>query len=299
MTTLRCPLADDEVLIFLHVPKTSGLSFGNNIQQQFRTEEVLISYTWGFFDDAPPDVLATYRLFCGHAMYSQIPQNGSRKPVFITILRDPVERALSFYAHVRRMNKSQYPEMARYVSFEEFLNNPRTHKEISNTMTRYIAGKPPEPADELDVAKAHLEAMPFFGLQDRFEDSVRLMNYTFAWERSFGVGDRNINPKRPTRDTISPDALAQVEAINQQDIALYNFARTIFARRYEQMLRETNRRPPEIRNDRPQLKRAIFSTVTTEERHGPVVVVWLKALYRYFVPTKARLWLRNLREPTR
>jgi hypothetical protein len=81
--------------LYLHVPKTGGVSFRSVLENGFAAGEVLhVSDTRGFAD-TPPAALARYRFVHGHFTFDQIAHlDGFVK---IVTLRDPVERCLSTY----------------------------------------------------------------------------------------------------------------------------------------------------------------------------------------------------------
>src|SRR5260370_13102886 len=94
-------LQESDQVYFLHIPKTAGTSFTGLLQSNFEPDRVFPYHLVHFLIDASPERLATYQLFTGHFFYSLhllLP----RMPIYLTFLRDPVERTISHYAQIKR-----------------------------------------------------------------------------------------------------------------------------------------------------------------------------------------------------
>src|SRR5947209_2429097 len=92
-------------LIFLHVPKTGGTTFRKILERSYSGEAVLTlkgaDYTADFenFANSAESERRRYRLIQGHlyfGFHDLVPGDSS----YVVWLRDPIARALSFYAHV-------------------------------------------------------------------------------------------------------------------------------------------------------------------------------------------------------
>src|SRR4026208_2316272 len=99
MPLLTSQLTDNELLYFLHIPKTAGMSFTNFIKSQFAPSESNPDVNLSDFIKTPPEQIAKYKFIAGHFFYG-VDDFIKQKPVYITMLRDPVERTISHYAHI-------------------------------------------------------------------------------------------------------------------------------------------------------------------------------------------------------
>src|SRR5256885_12995965 len=92
----------DETLIFLHIPKTGGSTIYKVLERQssraktFRLDSPQIAR----FKTLPAAQRGRYRLIQGH-LYFGLHRFIPRASTYITFLRRPVERVLSFYYYAR------------------------------------------------------------------------------------------------------------------------------------------------------------------------------------------------------
>ncbi|QVL33818.1 hypothetical protein KIH39_07900 [Telmatocola sphagniphila] len=60
-------------------------------------------------------------------------------PMMVTLLRDPISRALSHINHVQRDPNHPQHEAARNLSLLEYCRHPDLRRTIDNTQSRYLA----------------------------------------------------------------------------------------------------------------------------------------------------------------
>jgi Sulfotransferase family len=110
-------LAEKDRFFFIHVMKTGGTSFAEHLRANFTAEQrypdACITSETGFFDRVEaylhvPKLVADVnaldgqlRIVLGHVPYS-VRSLLSKDYVALTLLRDPVDRTLSFLKHCRR-----------------------------------------------------------------------------------------------------------------------------------------------------------------------------------------------------
>jgi hypothetical protein len=172
-SSLRIQLCEDDVLFFLHLPKTGGLSLISILDQHFSEEEILPLHsapTPELFDLYSPERLSKIRLVRGHFMFGPqgdgIYQHISQNPICLTMMREPVARTISQYQflvrgprisiHPKRISVSNgkeylYQEESddrvatlhreiRDMTLEEFVCDSRYHELVYNRQSRFILG---------------------------------------------------------------------------------------------------------------------------------------------------------------
>lgn len=237
---------------FLHIPKTAGTTFMDALDRQFPAEQVCQAKLWRDLLRFGDDELRRFRLFRGH-FYNLLQPYLDRPVRTLTFLRDPIERALSHYAHVVREPGHYFHKHALELgSLDAFIADPLTRPMISNFQTRSLAipfdvraiaarlGAEqfealalerrietwmPEPADEeavLQTALTRLNAMAFVGLVERFDDSLLQLDRISGWSLRETAGTRlNQSPQRIARAALGSAALEALERANRLDAALY------------------------------------------------------------------------------
>ena len=100
---------------------------------------------WDDIIRIPRGRLAQYRAFRGHFLAFLEPYAGRKLQTF-TVLRDPLERTISHYYHVRRSPEHPFHREANTFSLAEFCVHPRTRHMAHNYQSGYLAcpgGKSP------------------------------------------------------------------------------------------------------------------------------------------------------------
>lgn len=151
----------------------------------------------------------------------------------MTVLRDPVERTLSYLRHRRVLVAED-----RDKSLEEIYDDPWAFPLIiENHMTRMLALEPeevtwgplsqmPYTPERLEQAKANLAAIDVFGLQDHMGEFWTDVQERFSWQL----------PPMPRFNTTEPvpvgDSLrARIAADNAYDMELWRYAQDLYASR--------------------------------------------------------------------
>lgn len=227
-------------VIFLHIPKAAGTTLQQIINRHYPKSE-----RYAFDADAeasiaafkalPEETKRQYRLISGHMGFG-LHQYMSQPTTYITILRDPVERVISYYHHILRNPPHYLYDWARKnnVDFEKFSESQIT-TEIDNGQTRLLAGENymwtvPYGECTLDMltqAKRNLQNhFSVVGIANQFDKTLILLKLTFGWDDLFYVR-ANVTKGRPEKKSISPTAQANIERDNQFDIQLYQFAQQL------------------------------------------------------------------------
>lgn len=250
---LRVQHGDDDVFMFMHIPKTGGLSLIAYLDAQFPQDRIfpLHSKTPARktpVDDFTPSQLANYRFIRGHHRFGPY-DNGfyahvARNPIMLTFLREPIARTVSAYRH--QLREKKIPEN---ITLEQYLTTPEYQKFIVNHQSLMVIGKVKGNTGEeeteqlpedvlLQLAKENLERMAFFGLTERFKESMQLLAHTFDWPMPHDIPMLNTAPEPFDFSKLKPETLELIKAKNPIDLELYKFAVPLFEKRYQQMIEE-------------------------------------------------------------
>ncbi|MEX2457745.1 MAG: sulfotransferase family 2 domain-containing protein [Actinomycetota bacterium] len=279
----------DRAVVFLHVPKTAGSTLRQVLRRRFAPGEVwapdvpgggagerpYLRYLRGeagrtglepgnpndrylrTLAELPPDRVREMRLLLGHFWFG-IHEALPIPSTYVTMLRDPVSRVLSLYAH-RRAHHGIDRSLEHYLT-------ERRDWEIDNGQTRRLAGRGHggdvrfDPATDamLDLAKRHLrDAVSVVGVTERFDDFVAMLGEEFGWRRLTYVS-RNVSRERLREPDLSEDVLRTIRAHNELDVELYRHATGLIAERaasldppLEDRVRAIRRRSAVVRKVRP------------------------------------------------
>jgi len=277
-STLRVPLHEDDLLLFVHVPKTGGLSLISLLDDRYPFRRILPLHSVvhpSVVDTFPQEQFDRFRLARGHFLFG--PYDGSlyrrlaQNPVLATMLREPVARSLSSLLHTLRRPElavrikhiqvresrpgaqSRLPRLKAgevWSALGSLLDNPRHAHHLRNRQTQFVVGavRPLSPelgtitdlSDQamLELALERLEQMAFVGLTERYPESLLLMAHTFGWPAPSFMPRLNVSQPLDEAGPMPDDLRARLEELTQIDRRLYDWARELFEARWAALLRE-------------------------------------------------------------
>lgn len=303
------PLQDNEVLVFIHIPKTAGTSLGSLLQSHFSPSEVLqapIDIIEA--NDEPSKFLSSYRLINGHNPY-RIEAYLRKDPVFITMLRNPIERTISAYYHAQHDKEHDFHQLALDHNLESYLKLEVVRNAGSNIMSRYLFNDAPwyEISEHMPTVKQRIVDMRFIGITEFFDESVILLNHIMGWQNKESTPRLNIGKHNILRQDIPKHVLNSIRDMNRVDLEIYQFAKQHFLEQYRQFSVDVLRRYrapsnadlyiQELLDERTNLKAQIEDLQAHNHQLAQLVNTpdTLSGLYRALVPLYLRLHINNLR----
>jgi hypothetical protein len=267
LSPLEYRLQPDDQLCFIHIMKTAGSTFTSLIDARFHVSEICPHPL--YLEEVCPEarhcqtveekaeLLTRYRLIRGHFTYAEIAPL-LKQPRYLTILRDPIERAISFYEFMRRSSAQpkrgdahtrEMLKAATSGSLLEFVSHPDpgVRRSVTNHQTWQLAtaSSPVEPLTEenvLAIAKQNLKDCVFFGLTERFQDSMFLLSYIFGWYPIVDFQSLRVATDKPSRDTLDDATVEAILRVNDLDIALYQYAEELLEERFNFMVKDLEAR---------------------------------------------------------
>lgn len=233
-------------VVFVHIPKTAGSSLREVLLRQYPPRRGRTFWIVDPVKDSawlaslPEEERARLSLVEGH-MYYGVHELLPRPCVYLTMLRDPMERVLSYYSHIRSREDHFLYEAARELTLGACIERGLT-VELDNFMVRALsslrhANVPVGGVtrEMLEEAKAHLDGM-YLGLTERFEESLAWFAARLGWRglggwRGAATARANITAARVRREDLSRSDVEMVEGANAYDTELYAYGRAVFEAR--------------------------------------------------------------------
>jgi hypothetical protein len=239
-------------LYFFHIPKTAGMSVWKAIEAAYDPASVCPWWLWDQLIEIPREELTGYSVFRGH-FYGFLETYIERTLPKFTILRDPVERTISYYSYIRGLPEHPACEHARTLGLREFCLHSETRYLMENYQAGYLASfdtprLPAEiaarftaeqrrrhllqaalepqtngmdPQDLLNAARNGLSRFVAVGVSDRLKDSMHVIGRALGRPLPLPAERQNVTPVRMTAEGLDREILRTIHRITAVDRELY------------------------------------------------------------------------------
>lgn len=246
--SLEQSLSPGDQLCFIHIMKTAGSTLTPLLDAKFHLQAICPSPAYleeinpaakpGLGVEAIADLMTTYSFIRGNFSYREIAPYVKR-PVYLTMIRHPIDRVISFYEYIKRIKeppkredtRAAY-EVLRDASSGSLLDfvcypHPIVQESVSNHQMRQLA-----PAidaslsdeEQFILAQKTLDSFAWVGVTERFQDSLFLLSYIFGWYPIVEYANLKVAPDRPQPTELDAETLDALMQCNQLDLKLYEQA---------------------------------------------------------------------------
>jgi hypothetical protein len=231
---------DTRRFFFVHVQKTAGTTLLIRLGEQFAPHEIYPDDTDGDKFGIMPQMNVDHlverwparrgdvRVIAGHFPLCTADLLGDEFTTF-TVLREPVERTLSYLRHHRKLTPAD-----KHLSLEEiYADRDRFHRLVHNHMVKMFSLTTDEMTawfmtnvaftpEHLERAKQRLTGVDVVGVQEHFERFCGELETRFGWDLGPPV-IANDTEHEPVSDAFR-ERIAEDNAL---DIELYEFATSL------------------------------------------------------------------------
>jgi hypothetical protein len=219
-------------LIFLHIPKTAGVTLHYILRNQYFLKRIYNIYSLPgtqMFIDLPDKTKLKYKVINGHmhfGLHKHIPV-----PVaYFTFLREPYARTISGFNFIKQYRSHPYHKeiVEKKYSLKEFLNL-KLVKNFDNMHVRFLAGANDLPFGEVDEtvfnkAKENFDSyFKVFGIVERFDESILFIKEEFNWSNPYYVRE-NQSPQKNDMNDFDEETVELIRKYNYYDKQLYDYA---------------------------------------------------------------------------
>ena len=241
------PVVEDEaphrrIDVFVHIPKAVGTTLRHILHANAWAGMLRLGNVFkgtGGYDEDPKygrrvDMIkgdASARLVTGHvpiAIRDAMPSTWRTR--WFTVVRDPVERAISHYYEIvgaerSKTSKNEARPSVLTVGFTKALNG--VDYVPDNLQTRMLCGLP-EPFgemtdDHLHMAIANLERLRLVGVAERFDEFLVLLERRLGYH-AVRYHAMRVNSTRPRAQDVPEELRIAAQRANELDARLYQHA---------------------------------------------------------------------------
>lgn len=228
----------DHNLIFLHLPKNGGSTFHTILNRLYPLKETftikLLSSTelnTQDFINLPADERKNIHLLKGHMQFG-LHQYLTGETKYISFLRKPIDRIVSFYYYVLRQPTHRlYDRIVKNkLSLHDFVTQVNEN-DIHNAQIRWISGIDASENEMLGKALENIEKhFSFVGLQEKFDESIILLKKIYGWKIPYYLIE-NQTKKKPAVIDLDHKTREVIKELNNGDYILYENIKKQFEHR--------------------------------------------------------------------
>jgi hypothetical protein len=227
---------------FVHIMKTGGATLRQHMYANYQPGEIYpvptvddMDRAWlvGYLLGLAPKRRAATRGYTGHFPFV-VTQLLGTDLVTLTILRDPVERTISYLKHCKRYHKEH-----RELSLEEiyqdefhfrcFIHNHQAKIFSMTTDDRLESYMDVIDVDDrrLEIAKDNLKKVHVLGLHEQYDEFVDALRRRFGW-RFDQARNRRVSREKWQ---VTPELRELIADDNAADVSFYEHAKQLHEQR--------------------------------------------------------------------
>ncbi len=219
--------------VFVHIPKTAGTSFQNALRKILGNDAVSPSFNASRLSEADAERLDQYTVISGHISKVDLDRYFPHREL-LTILRDPLDRCVSWYYFARTTPLVIYAPSDVFAAQQNgieafFAQDERIiYRNIVNRQVRqlgdHVLNLDADHGEALSRAKETLRSAVWVGQQEHLaEDIARLVGIVPDWA-GLSLERLNCTTGRESSDNLSREVISKIANLNTYDMELYQYA---------------------------------------------------------------------------
>lgn len=215
------------LVIFLHIPKTAGTAFRHMLYESVVCRDldqhpmlIQSKREWKGDINAVADKVD---VLCGHFPFGIHERIQGRACEYVTILRNPIDRVLSYFDYVRTTKEHHYYKHAQH-GIGQFLIDGNDNRELDNLQVRLLSNNLKGDVTEEDLHSAIHNIQQWFavaGVQERFAKFLEIITEKYGWS----CVNQQLNRSK-SKSQVHITTRWKIADMNALDIRLYEHVRS-------------------------------------------------------------------------
>ncbi len=233
---IRDNASADALWFFVHIPKTAGSSFRNEMASILSSEynihvdgdDRAVPHTTKLLDALARFRLANastpYRFASGHVSVRQFSGilSGQDQVRFLTFLREPVTRVVSEFRYQRTPTHPDHKFfIEQYPTLEDYIHVEAEQNKMFNFLTPSESATPRECIDFL------VNRFSLVGIVEMYPLSFKLATMLLGVDRAATLHERKTESSDQTRVHLTEALVSEITALNRKDVEIYAFFRRL------------------------------------------------------------------------
>lgn len=171
----------------------------------------------------PSSRLSSVKWIQGHFQFG-LHEALSQPVQYLTMLRHPVDRVISFYYFLRESPRHPLNKKAMSLTLKEFIlcEDRNIQNQIHNLQTKMISG---DGTASIEKAKKNIdEHFLMVGITERFNESLAIMRNKLGWNAPYN-NKHNVTKRRPKMEQVPAEIRKLIEQKNEIDFQLYEYGK--------------------------------------------------------------------------
>jgi hypothetical protein len=215
----------------LHIPRTAGIFIRSNLLSEFSDKVCFADHYLTILDNSFTDAY----FVGGH--WGRSPIDKMKNPLVFTILRDPIERFISYFNYT----KSLFPEMTKDDLLEYWLYDEKMSKAQSNLQFKFLSSNiDVEQYNRSFDNKNRVEKTWFLEDGESLENTIDFIDSieTFILDKENSIADQisnKLNINKFSANVRSNESMGnkeifskhydRIKELNEIDLEIYNYVK--------------------------------------------------------------------------
>ncbi|MDR7119301.1 sialidase family protein [Rheinheimera soli] len=215
-------------VVFFHAQRTAGSFLKSLFINEYGKDKCLFHQTtkdycsWSKLND---EVLNKYKVYAGHENYYENSMLNQNQLLFMSIIRHPVERAISLYHYLQKNPGHKLHELSKNLDIVRFYQQAYeiSPDYVSDTQTLRVSGQKSFLYAKSILDKNFYLVAPF----ERLPEIVSYLSSTIGFSKSKEIDQK---PRVFYSDYYLDDTFINlILEMNKNDIELYNYSKIFFS----------------------------------------------------------------------